>query len=240
MESEPTEPIRSNPSHFAESPNQNVDFDSEQAISSDTNLEGNTPEQAGGKITSAQHDVFEPIEPPVETGTDISGTETVESGFYPIDPRNITLDRIVGLIFTGVVLVGAIVSLVVFFFSQSSIGWLFWSLVGGAVVLVLALTVLSYVWPSIEYRHTRWRQDDQGLEIRRGVFWQHQISVPTARLQHVDVSQGPLQRNFGLGTLTVHTAGTANASVELGGLSFETATALRDELMAQREALNVV
>ena len=43
-------------------------------------------------------------------------------------------------------------------------------------------------------------------------------NVPRSRVQHTDVSQGPLERNHGLGTLVVYTAGTDHAKVELGGL----------------------
>ncbi len=89
------------------------------------------------------------------------------------------------------------------------------------------------------YRTTRWRLNDSGLEIQRGVWWKHRIAIPTTRVQHVDVSQGPLQRVFRLGTLTVHTAGTKNASIELAGLEHEQAILLRDELIEQKGTADV-
>jgi len=56
-------------------------------------------------------------------------------------------------------------------------------------------------------------------------------TVPRSRIQHTDVSQGPLQRPFGLATLTVHTAGTQFAAVPLSGLAKEVAEAIRDQLI---------
>ena len=50
-------------------------------------------------------------------------------------------------------------------------------------------------------------------------------------MQHTDVSQGPLERRFGLATLVVHTAGTAHASVELPGLQHAVAIEVRDFLV---------
>jgi hypothetical protein len=70
-----------------------------------------------------------------------------------------------------------------------------------------------------------------GLQIRRGVFWRTVIDVPRSRVQHTDVSQGPLERRFGLGALVVYTAGTDHSRVDLRGLSHDTAFAIRDHLL---------
>lgn len=160
--------------------------------------------------------------------------------FLPIAPQQVTLDRLVGLIVAAILIVGGIVGLIIYFLSIASLDWIFWLVTGLSAAAMIGLTISSIVWPPIEVRNTFWRLESRGLEIRRGVFWKHQVSIPSSRVQHIDVSQGPLQRNFGLATLTIHTAGTANASVELAGLDFDTATNLRDQLMEQREALNVV
>ena len=73
---------------------------------------------------------------------------------------------------------------------------------GGAGLFVIAASIFgAHVWPVLELRHTRWRIDTDGLEIRRGVVWRHTISVPRERIQHTDVAQGPIQRRFGLATL---------------------------------------
>ena len=93
------------------------------------------------------------------------------------------------------------------------------------------LAWLSHRWPEIAYRHTFYRVDPQGIEIRRGVVWRRTINVPKSRVQHTDVSQGPLQRTYALGTLVVYTAGTDHAKVELPGLSHARAMRIRDHLL---------
>ncbi len=55
--------------------------------------------------------------------------------------------------------------------------------------------------------------------------------MPRSRVQHTDVSQGPLERRFDLATLVLHTAGTQHAAVSLGGLSHKAALAIRDYLI---------
>jgi membrane protein YdbS with pleckstrin-like domain len=54
--------------------------------------------------------------------------------------------------------------------------------------------------------------------------------VPLRRIQHLDVSQDIIEREFDLGKLIVHTAGTRSSDVVLPGLDFEEAERLRDEL----------
>ncbi|TWU56802.1 Bacterial membrane flanked domain protein [Rubripirellula tenax] len=103
------------------------------------------------------------------------------------------------------------------------------------VALLVATSIgLGYVFPGLAYRRTSWRLSLQGLEIRRGVWWRHQIVVPQSRIQHSDIEQGPLQRHFDLSTLIVHTAGTKNSSVSLEGIRHETAEQLREALISQR------
>ena len=73
--------------------------------------------------------------------------------------------------------------------------------------------------------------DDLGIEIRRGVFWRAVVNIPRSRVQHTDVSQGPLERRFGLGTLVVFTAGTDHAKVSLQGLEYDLALRIRQHLL---------
>ncbi len=160
--------------------------------------------------------------------------------FQSLDPRQIRVDQIASLIFTAVVGVGALVGLVVFAIAGGGVGTVWLIVVGAAAVVFTLLFVAAIFWPRLEYRYAKWRLDETGLQILRGVLWRHQISVPIARVQHADVSQGPLQRHFELGTLTIHTAGTQNASIALSGLAHVTAIELRDEVVHQRKAVDVV
>ena len=66
------------------------------------------------------------------------------------------------------------------------------------------------------------------------MFWREVVNVPRSRVQHTDVSQGPLERRYGLGTLVVYTAGTDHAKVTLGGLDHGVALGIREHLMPER------
>lgn len=70
------------------------------------------------------------------------------------------------------------------------------------------------------------------LHVAHGVWtWVHTI-VPLARVQHLDIAQGPIDRLFRISRLIVHTAGTDHAVVVLPGIARETAEELRDVIRA--------
>lgn len=103
-----------------------------------------------------------------------------------------------------------------------------------ALLLLLAVLVAVTWWyPAARYRHLAYAIDDTGIVIREGVFWRRQSSLARVRIQHSDVSQGPLQRHYGIATLKLYTAGSHYTKIELPGLAHETAAALRDELQRQ-------
>lgn len=94
--------------------------------------------------------------------------------------------------------------------------------------LVIAYGVIRI--PLRRYNATSFSLAQERLRVVRGIFFRADTVVPFGRVQHIDVGQGPLERIFGLATLTVHTAGTHNASVSLPGLRHEDATAMREDI----------
>ena len=158
----------------------------------------------------------------------------VDGKEHPVDPRTVKVARVIGLSVTSV-----IATLPLIFFT---IGWavggipgvVYLSLLGGWVVLAGAALTIAYTWPAARHRRLRYLVDEGGLRIRRGVFWRKVIWIPISRVQHTDFSQGPVERRFDLATLTVHTAGTAGASISLAGLEHTVAARLCDHLRPDR------
>ena len=145
-----------------------------------------------------------------------------------LDPNTILVERTGGWIVTAVITVLLLVQLVVSLFGGP------WRIAIGLAATVVGVGLMSWLshrWPEISYRHTFYRVDPNGIEIRRGVVWRRTISVPKSRVQHTDVSQGPLERTYALGTLVIYTAGTDHAKVELSGLSHARAMRIRDHLL---------
>jgi len=101
-----------------------------------------------------------------------------------------------------------------------------------AIVLALGAAA-TLLLPRRRYRRWGYREGEDELEIRRGMLIRVRTIVPFGRVQHIDVAQGPVQRNFGLATLILHTAGTQGAAVALPGLRHTDAEAMRDRIRAK-------
>lgn len=170
--------------------------------------------------------------PPVATPIPIADPVTVEAAYYQsLDPRYITVERIAGAILGLCVAGVAVLGFGIWLIAAWPPGWIYWVSLAGLGVALSLLTWAIIGLPAAEHRRASWRISESGLEIRRGIFWRQEITVPRARVQHTDVRQGPLQRQYGIAKLVVHTAGTVAASVELSGLSLPIAKWLRDTLI---------
>jgi uncharacterized protein len=151
---------------------------------------------------------------------------------HSLDPRWVSYQRWVGLIdaaITAVVLLGVATAAVLL--TELPVV----PLVAVALLAALFRGAVGWGWPAVAYRYASYRLDARTLEIRRGVLWRSVIDVPRSRIQHSDVSQGPLERLHGLGTLSVYTAGTQHALVRLQGLDHGRALAIREHLMQADE-----
>jgi membrane protein YdbS with pleckstrin-like domain len=148
-----------------------------------------------------------------------------------VDPRAVTVARLVGMLWTAAVAVAPYVGVTIAWALGGIPSRVYLLLLVIGTVLLAATLTWAYKWPELHHRHLRYRVDDHGMRIRRGVLWRKVVSIPASRVQHTDVSQGPLQRQYDLATLTVHTAGTQGASISLEGLEQGVARRLRDHLL---------
>lgn len=101
------------------------------------------------------------------------------------------------------------------------------------LLVAIAGLASAWLWPPIAYRHLQFGVDETGIAIESGVLWRSRIALPRVRIQHTDVSQGPLERRYGIGTLKLYTAGSRHVKIELQGLNHDEALALRDALLAE-------
>lgn len=96
---------------------------------------------------------------------------------------------------------------------------------GAAVILALAIIIVA---PQRIYRRLRYGVGERMLQVVRGWLFHTDTVVPLARVQHLDVVRGPLDKLFGTSSLVVHTAGTHNSIVVVPGLAPARAAELRD------------
>ncbi|WP_045257593.1 PH domain-containing protein [Microbacterium hydrocarbonoxydans] len=144
--------------------------------------------------------------------------------WHQISPRYVVSQFVQNLIFIAVVAIAALV--VYFAFEQT------WVLIPAGVIIVLTLATLIILPRQARAIGYMLRDDD--IVFRKGILWQRMIAVPYGRMQLVDITQGPLDRAFGVSQLKMVTA-AATTGVQIPGLTQEAAEALRDTLIQVAE-----
>ena len=90
--------------------------------------------------------------------------------------------------------------------------------------------------PQRIYRRLGYAIDGRLLRTVRGWLFHTDTVVPFVRVQHIDVTRGPLDKLFGIASLVVHTAGTHNSIVVLPGLSPDRAAEIREAIRSEIRA----
>lgn len=154
----------------------------------------------------------------------VESKNLAEPAMMPLDPRYVHVLRLRALVVIAFLVVpGFALNLLVLKEFESGSLWL---IIAAAVLALGGVLVL----PPRRYRAWAWGRTASELHIASGLLVRRRTYVPFGRVQHLDVTQGPIERRFGLATLALHTAGTRAATVALPGLERATANRLRDTI----------
>lgn len=110
--------------------------------------------------------------------------------------------------------------------------WWIPTLVGG---LGVVLTVVGLALADRQYRAWGYAEMADDLWITHGVLFRYLTAVPYGRMQVVEVASGPIERSFGLATVTLVTA-SASTDASIPGIPQAEAARLRDHLSALGDA----
>jgi membrane protein YdbS with pleckstrin-like domain len=91
----------------------------------------------------------------------------------------------------------------------------------------LVILVVSLVWPVIAFPKRGYVVRDKDILFRKGIVWRSVTAIPFNRIQHVETSNTPLDRKFGLATLQLFTAGGSSGDLRIDGLATSVAEQLR-------------
>jgi uncharacterized protein len=102
-------------------------------------------------------------------------------------------------------------------------------------VAVVALAGWGWWFAALTVAAWGWVEREEDLVVTRGRLWRRLDVVPYGRMQLVDVTDGPLQRAFGVTTIRLHTASPSSRAY-LPGLPPADAARLREQLTERGEA----
>lgn len=97
-----------------------------------------------------------------------------------------------------------------------------------AIIMILSFVVSYYGFFVMGYAVR-----DKDIVFRKGLIWRSQIIIPFNRVQHCEVSQGPISRLMGMSELEVFTAGGTNSDMHIPGLLPDTANRIKDFILKQ-------
>ena len=118
-------------------------------------------------------------------------------GYKKLDKKAITSWRIGRLISLAVMLLifaGIAVGLS-FWREAEPYRWIAYFILGMLTVYKL---VGLFLYPQIEYRQWGYYITEDKVDIRHGLFFITNTIIPIIRIQHITVSQGPVNRKLGL------------------------------------------
>ncbi len=93
-------------------------------------------------------------------------------------------------------------------------------------IWVFATSMVKRQWEAWRYEIT-----DREVVLSWGVWYQTRRFVPRDRIQHVDITSGPIARKFGLAHVHFYVAGAHGAVGGIPGLTPEEAEELRQMLV---------
>ena len=74
---------------------------------------------------------------------------------------------------------------------------------------------------------------EQDLLFHSGLWWHKTTAVAFSRVQHIDMTHGPLERKYQMATLKLFTAGGSSADLKVPGLPEEDARRIRAHILAK-------
>ena len=91
--------------------------------------------------------------------------------------------------------------------------------ISAAITVIIAIPFLP--WIPAYYRQLEYTIDEDAVRGNKGVFWKKRVNVPFTKITNVDITQGPLQRYFKVGTIHIQTAGVSGAQGSPAELKLE-------------------
>lgn len=105
--------------------------------------------------------------------------------------------------------------------------------VGGILAILIAISFISI---PIGYRKRSYALRERDLTYKKGWIFSSMITIPFNRIQHTEISRGPIERKFELSTLKIYTAGGSTSDLSIPGLESEEAEQLK-EFVAKKAAI---
>lgn len=151
--------------------------------------------------------------------------------FKSIHPDYLKVLRITWMIAFGVILAG-LAALFVFVTKLQTV-----LLISIGVGVYLIITVITVVSGTRSFKRKKYAVRERDILYSTGWLFRNTHMVPFNRMQHCVVNSGPIERKFGLASVSLYTAASEGRDITIHGLPQEEAEQLKDLIMQQIQPL---
>jgi len=134
---------------------------------------------------------------------------------------------------TGITALVFVISILVFLLVAFLLNFPLWiKLTLPSILLVIAASMTRLALEAARVKRFAIREHD--ILFESGVFWRTQTIQPLNRIQHVEISSGPIDKRFGLAEIHLFSSGSGSASYIIPGLPVSVAEGLREFVLSHR------
>jgi uncharacterized protein len=172
--------------------------------------------QNSEEVISINHPIIEFSNPQV----DLSSLPRLEK----INYSKLQEDSLyVGYINIGITcLISLVIAAMVGFFSDT---------VRQYTLLIYLIIILIFMFMAYaefrSFRNSGYALRQEDLFYKTGWLWTSMLAIPYKRIQHLEVTQGPISRLFDLANISVYTAGGSSSDMEIEGVKQDEAESIK-------------
>ena len=147
--------------------------------------------------------------------------------FHPLEEDYLVTERISFAIVVSVIIIFAVP---LFYFIEALQKP---AIILAALALFLVFIFLSWFATGLDFRYSGYALREKDLLFRSGWFIRKKKVVLLNRIQHVSIQSGPIERKFGLSSISIFTAGASQADFTIKGIKEETARNIKEWISKQ-------
>lgn len=101
------------------------------------------------------------------------------------------------------------------------------------LLITLVITISGFsLWMGFKSWHYKgYALREKDVFYKTGILFRTNTIMAFHRVQHVEIHQGPLDRLFGISSLTLFTAGGGSSDLTIPGLHPDTASAIKSQIL---------
>ena len=156
---------------------------------------------------------------------DLPSIENVH--FNPLEKKYLKSIKITFLI--SAFLITAIGTIAFYLIDKIQIPVIIYTSIG----LFILLSIIGWISVKLNFKLSGYALREKDILFKHGWLIQKIRIVPLKRIQHVSIQSGPIDRNFGLASISIFTAGSNEADFTIKGITNQTALQLKEWISKQ-------